>query len=66
MQQAPEQRRYFQAGERANERDLKNDRTRLFRALEDFVNMRREDAAAAWAQFRKRWPEFFPEWDMKQ
>jgi hypothetical protein len=40
-------------------RDLLKDRPKLFAALEEFANIQSDPAA--WGQFRKRWPSFFPE-----
>jgi hypothetical protein len=40
-------------------RELRRDQTKLFRALEEFANIQK--GLKAWAQFRKRWPDFFPE-----
>jgi hypothetical protein len=40
------------------ERDLRKERPALFRALEEFANVRPDQKA--WSHFRKRWPKFFP------
>lgn len=57
--QSPELRKMFRRYERRVMRALRRDRPKLFRALAEFANMRRD--AQGWAQFRKRWPHFFPE-----
>jgi hypothetical protein len=54
----PENRRLFQRYERSAERDLRRARPRLFRALEQFANIRSDKEG--WAHFRKLWPDFFP------
>jgi hypothetical protein len=51
-------RQLFRKSERGIERDLRKERPRLFRALTEFANVRREQKA--WSHFRKRWPNFFP------
>jgi hypothetical protein len=45
--------------DRAVMRDMRKDQRGLFRALEEFANIQK--GVKAWAQFRKRWPNFFPE-----
>lgn len=57
--QSPEPRRIFQRYERKIIRELRRDRPKLFPALAEFANIRLD--AKGWAQFRKRWPNFFPE-----
>ncbi len=59
--QPPEQRKLFQRYYRKVMRDLRRDRPKLFRALEEFANIRSD--AEGWAHFRKRWPNFFPSRD---
>jgi hypothetical protein len=54
----PEYRRLFQQHERLLERGLRRDRPKLFRALEEFANIRSDKEG--WAQFKSRWPDFFP------
>jgi hypothetical protein len=56
--QPPEVRKVFRQYERKLLRDLQRDRPKLFRALAEFANIRTD--ALGWAQFRKRWPNFFP------
>jgi hypothetical protein len=51
--------RLFQKANQDIERDLQKDRPRLFRALEEFANIRSDDQA--WTHFKKRYPRFFPE-----
>jgi hypothetical protein len=58
---APEYRRFERESRRLEMRDLKRDRTKLFKALEDFANIRPD--RQGWSQFRRRWPQFFPEPD---
>lgn len=55
----PEDGRMMHKYERMVERDLRRDRPKLFRALEEFANMRPD--AQGWVHFRKRWPNFFLE-----
>lgn len=55
---APELRRAFDEHHREVERGLRKDRSKLFRALGEFVIM--EADAEGWAHFRRRWPDFFP------
>ena len=57
----PELRKVLHRYERAVMRDLRRDRRKLFLALEEFVNIRAD--AEGWAHFRKRWPNFFPEFE---
>ena len=57
--QSPEVRREFRKQERALARELRRDKPRLFRALEEFANIR--DGNEGWSHFRKQWPDFFPE-----
>lgn len=57
--QPPEVRKAFRDYERSLRRDLRRARPRLFKALGEFVNIRRD--AEGWVQFRKRWPSFFPD-----
>jgi hypothetical protein len=52
-------KRMYRRYERKLERDLKKARPRLFQALQDFANMRAD--TEAWAHFKKRWPDFFPD-----
>jgi hypothetical protein len=54
----PELRRMFQQYDRMVESDLRKDRLKLFRGLEEFANIRPDKEG--WAHFRKRWPDFFP------
>jgi len=56
--QSPEIRRVFREYDRKLERDLQRDKPKLFEALEYFANIGSNEKR--WAQFRKRWPEFFP------
>lgn len=56
---APELKRAFETQDRELERALRKDRAKLFRALGEFAIM--EEDAESWAQFRRRWPDFFPE-----
>ena len=51
----------YQRHDRKVDRELKKDRRKLFVALGEFVNMRGDDEG--WTHFRKRWPNFFPEWE---
>jgi len=44
--------------DRKMERDLRKDRPKLFRALEEFAIFREDKDA--WTQFQRRWPDFFP------
>jgi len=55
----PEMRRALREYDRKLERDLQRDKPKLFKALERFANI--ESDGSRWAQFRKSWPEFFPE-----
>ena len=55
----PEDRQLFRRYQRIVERRLIRDRPKLFRALEEFANMRSDQAG--WRGFRKRCPDFFPE-----
>jgi len=58
-QKAEERLRHlFRQFNRTIERDLKKERPRLFRALEEFANIRSDKEA--WSHFRNRWPRFFP------
>jgi|HubBroStandDraft_6_1064221.scaffolds.fasta_scaffold52635_3 hypothetical protein len=57
--QSPEIRRLFREHDRKLERDLQRDKPKLFEALEHFANIGSDEER--WAQFRKRWPQFFPE-----
>jgi hypothetical protein len=57
--QAPELRRVFQKYERKLDRELRRDKRKLFEALGEFANIRRDEKG--WSHFRKRWPKFFPE-----
>jgi hypothetical protein len=57
--QSPELRQTLQRYDRKVTRDLRRDRRKLFLALGEFANLR--DDKKAWAHFRKRWPNFFPE-----
>jgi hypothetical protein len=57
--QPPEVRRMFQKYDRKLERGLQRDKRDLFKALEEFANIRSDKEG--WAHFRKRWPKFFPE-----
>jgi hypothetical protein len=60
MRPAPaELAKAFQQHDRKIERELRRDRGKLFRALEEFTAMRGDKEA--WEHFQKRWPEFFPE-----
>jgi len=59
--QSPELRKMSQQYERRIMRALRKDRPKLFRALAEFANIRSD--AEGWAHFRKRWPNFFPEWE---
>lgn len=43
---------------RGIERDLRKERPTLFRALEEFANIRPD--RKAWSHFRRMWPKFFP------
>ena len=54
---APELRRAFDEHDREVERGLRKDRSKLFRALGEFVIMAAD--AEGWAHFRRRWPDFF-------
>lgn len=56
--QSPEVRRMFRKHERALERELQRDKPRLFRALEEFANIRTGNEG--WSHFRRQWPNFFP------
>jgi hypothetical protein len=56
---SPEVRTIFRSYERRIMRELRRDRTKLFRALAEFANLR--DDVEGWTHFRKRWPNFFPE-----
>lgn len=56
--QPPEARRALQKYERKLDRELRKDKRKLFEALEEFANIRRD--ADGWRQFKKRWPNFFP------
>jgi hypothetical protein len=56
--QPPEVRKVMGQYERRIMRDLRRDRRKLFRALEEFAKIRSD--AKGWAHFRKRWPNFFP------
>lgn len=56
---APEQRRTFEEHDRKVERALRKDRSKLFRALEEFVIIGGD--TDSWKHFRRRWPDFFPE-----
>jgi hypothetical protein len=55
---APELRRAFRNYERTLDRELRKNKDKLFRALEEFANIRR--SAELWARFKTRWPTFFP------
>ncbi len=57
--QPNEVRREFRKHERALARELRRDKPRLFRALEEFANIRAGNEG--WAHFRRQWPKFFPE-----
>jgi hypothetical protein len=59
--QPPEVRKVMRRYQRRIMRDLRKDRPKLFRALEEFANIRSD--AEGWAHFRKRWPNFFPSHD---
>jgi hypothetical protein len=56
---APELKRVFKRYDRKVERDLRRDRKRLFKALEDFANIRQDKQG--WSHFRLVWPTFFPQ-----
>ena len=56
--QAPELVREFQKYERSLDRELIRDRQKFFDGLEEFANIRSDKEG--WAQFRRRWPKFFP------
>jgi hypothetical protein len=56
---APELRRAFKEHDREVERALRRDRSKLFRALQEFAIMGED--AENWKHFRRRWPDFFPE-----
>jgi hypothetical protein len=56
--QSRELRREFQKHERKLNRGLQRDKRKLFEALEEFANIRRDEEG--WSHFRKRWPNFFP------
>jgi hypothetical protein len=60
---APEYRQVERKSRRLVMRDLKRDRVRLFKALEDLVNTRPNKQG--WSQFRRYWPDFFlgPDYD---
>jgi hypothetical protein len=64
MRRAPELDQAFRRYERKMERELRKDRRRLFRALEEFTAIRGDKEA--WAHFQKRWPDFFPEWEYEK
>jgi hypothetical protein len=49
---------------RSIERNLRKERPTLFRALEEFANIRPDEKA--WSHFRKRWPRFFPKAEYKR
>jgi hypothetical protein len=51
-------RKVLQGHQRSVMRQLRRDRPKLFRALDEFANIRSD--AEGWAHFRKRWPNFFP------
>lgn len=55
---APELRRVLDKHHRELERGLRKDRSKLFRALGEFVIM--GGGADSWKHFRRRWPNFFP------
>lgn len=56
--QPPEWRRYYRQVERRLDRELRRDKPKLFEALEEFANIRPDEAG--WRHFRQRWPNFFP------
>jgi hypothetical protein len=56
--QPSELRREFQRYERKLDRELRRDKRKLFEAMEEFSNIRPDKDG--WAQFRQRWPNFFP------
>lgn len=56
---APEWKKAFEEHKRQLERALRKDRSKLFRALGEFVIMGAD--ADSWKHFRRRWPDFFPE-----
>lgn len=57
----PELRKMFERHERKLERELRRDRPKLFRALEQFANIRQD--REGWTHFRNLWPNFFPAWE---
>jgi hypothetical protein len=59
--QSAELRKALRGFDRKVMSDLRKDRPKLFAALEEFANIRPDPAG--WAQFRKRWPNFFPDSD---
>jgi hypothetical protein len=56
---SPELRKVLQRYDRKVMRDLRRDGRKLFLALGEFANIRSD--TEGWEQFRKRWPNFFPE-----
>jgi hypothetical protein len=58
---APEIKALFRRQDRKLERELRRDKRKLFLALQELANIRPDKEG--WAQFRKRWPQFFPEED---